>query len=1068
MAREKLLYVGETADRLGFRCFNPRTYEFTTEFELIFDEESVKNRVNRLRQYDDRRRLLHEGKLEKLPLVGNDYTDIPTHTLDVERSLFSGAEDSRLPTQAPVEEKTPPSHEVFNSTVSSPRALDPKAAEAMPLGLSDKSPSSAAAEDEEYRSKDSPATSKSQLTAGDVKFNQSGLSGSMGPTLRQYSDRESRSLHDTTLSETDDAKGTVDGLNVYVRSHRTPENHVRRLNDTSEANDDLSEADQVGPLTKQALERERVRSKFDPRHPVRPIRILPVSKAEPDTEDFKAFRKYAVDNDILIQMVDNPKKEGSGSWHRYNLYQDAKTLREIIELSMTAKTKAERAKQRSIALKDITYDCLHGFVLFPQHEHNSGSHYVDAGSVALIANVVNVHRLYSAAEMSEAKEVGQQQTDSENRKLVQSRLQDLQLQEGLALLSFNELIGSLWKPESSEQEIDILVQTTRDGPALVAKLVNNDVIEPESYHKIKGRSDEKEWYASVKKEHGTLKGRETWKEVKLKDVIASGHKPIKCKHVFRVKRLKDNSIQYKSRSVAQGFSQRPGEDFSLDETYAGVIGYSSVRFLFSLACQKGYSLTQTDITGAYLEAPLEEEVYMRPPPNMWVNGAPPVDEDGDEICLKLQRSLYGLRQSGHHWHECFKEFMTKDTKYNMGFTQLTSEPNLYRKTFMLNGKNEEILVGMYVDDAVVAASSEEARQWYLQMLAARFPVNEKSTGLISFDDPGRILSMHVRYDRQKGSLEFDQHEAIEALGLVNGVEKEKIRNLPIDPSIELPKLDTSEVNVTEYMSIIGSCLHLAQVSRPDVSYAVGVLARHAATPGEQHLRCARDLVNYLFNTRHHFIGYRRSDKLQNIPDMYQKACYRGTANRTIEQRLMASVPTPETNAADMYCDADYAGDKVTRKSTSGMIVMMNGGPISWSSRLQKLVALSSAESEIYAVTDSVKEAIHIRLLCEECELRSPGLPMTIWEDNTAAIHLGHGLRGNNKQKHFAVRLRFLHEHVQSKNIEFSKIDTKDQLADGFTKALPGPAFMNFRKQVLKNSPARHSVKFGVAETTVYN
>ena len=79
---------------------------------------------------------------------------------------------------------------------------------------------------------------------------------------------------------------------------------------------------------------------------------------------------------------------------------------------------------------------------------------------------------------------------------------------------------------------------------------------------------------------------------------------------------------------------------------------------------------------------------------------------------------------------------------------------------MLNGKKEELLIGMYVDDAVIAASSEEARQWYLQRLAARFPVNEKSTGLISFDDPGRILSMHVRYDIQKGILEFDQHEAI--------------------------------------------------------------------------------------------------------------------------------------------------------------------------------------------------------------------------------------------------------------------------------------------------------------------
>jgi len=64
---------------------------------------------------------------------------------------------------------------------------------------------------------------------------------------------------------------------------------------------------------------------------------------------------------------------------------------------------------------------------------------------------------------------------------------------------------------------------------------------------------------------------------------------------------------------------------------------------------------------------------------------------------------------------------------------------------------------------------------------------------------------------------------------------------------------------------------------------------------------------------------------------------------------------------------------------------MNGGPVSWASRLQKLCAQSTAESEIYAVTDCVKEAIHLRLLCEEAEVRKVGIPMTIWEDNNACI-----------------------------------------------------------------------------------
>ena len=124
--------------------------------------------------------------------------------------------------------------------------------------------------------------------------------------------------------------------------------------------------------------------------------------------------------------------------------------------------------------------------------------------------------------------------------------------------------------------------------------------------------------------------------------------------------------------------------------------------------------------------------------------------------------------------------------------------------------------------------------------------------------------------------------------------------------------------------------------------------------------------------------------------VFERSQYAG--DRTIEQRLKPSTPTPQPNAPDYYCAADHGGCKQTRRSTSGFVVMMNGGPISWASKLQKLCAQSSAESEIYAVTDSVKEALHIRLLCEEAGIRKPGIPMNIWEDNQACIQLGHNLR----------------------------------------------------------------------------
>jgi len=111
---------------------------------------------------------------------------------------------------------------------------------------------------------------------------------------------------------------------------------------------------------------------------------------------------------------------------------------------------------------------------------------------------------------------------------------------------------------------------------------------------------------------------------------------------------------------------------------------------------------------------------------------------------------------------------------DLGFEELSSEPYLYRKVFRLlddDGAEQELLLGSYVDDCVIGASSEAVRQWYLSRLSKRFPVNEKSNGIISFDEPGRILSMQVKYDIKKGILEFNQTEAIEALAKKFGVEK---------------------------------------------------------------------------------------------------------------------------------------------------------------------------------------------------------------------------------------------------------------------------------------------------------
>ena len=169
--------------------------------------------------------------------------------------------------------------------------------------------------------------------------------------------------------------------------------------------------------------------------------------------------------------------------------------------------------------------------------------------------------------------------------------------------------------------------------------------------------------------------------------------------------------------------------------------------------------------------------------------------------------------------------------------------------------------------------------------------------------------------------------------------------------------------------------------------------------------------------------------------------------KPLAERLLASVPDG-TTCPDIYVDADMAGDKATHRSTSGMVTMMNGGPISWYSRLQRLAAQSSAESEVLAVIDSMKEALHMKLLAEEAGLRPRSEPITIWEDNMACILLGEKLKHSRQTRHFAIRLRFMYEHVSNRTIQFAKIDSKDQLADGFTKQLSQHPFVEWRSKLL--------------------
>lgn len=151
-------------------------------------------------------------------------------------------------------------------------------------------------------------------------------------------------------------------------------------------------------------------------------------------------------------------------------------------------------------------------------------------------------------------------------------------------------------------------------------------------------------------------------------------KAIKNRWVFaRKTNAEGKTVKYKARLVAKGFSQRPGIDYT--QTFAPVARYTSLRYILALSAELNLHLTQMDAVSAFLNGPLEEEVYMDQPPNF---------NDGTNRVCKLKKSIYGLKQSGRNWN-----LLSNKTLIEFGLTRTVSDQCIY-----VSHNNGDILIVM--------------------------------------------------------------------------------------------------------------------------------------------------------------------------------------------------------------------------------------------------------------------------------------------------------------------------------------------------------------------------------------
>jgi histone deacetylase 1/2 len=489
------------------------------------------------------------------------------------------------------------------------------------------------------------------------------------------------------------------------------------------------------------------------------------------------------------------------------------------------------------------------------------------------------------------------------------------------------------------------------------------------------------WRQAMQEEIDALRKNGTWHLVPYK----RGMNVIDCKWVWKIKRKADGSIdRYKGRLVAKGFKQRYGLDY--EDTFSPVVKIATIRLVLSVAISRGWCLRQLDVQNAFLHGILEEEVYMRQPPGF-------EDEKRSHYVCRLDKALYGLKQAPRAW---YARLSTKLCA--IGFKPSKSDTSLF--IYSKNGIIIYMLI--YVDDIIVTSSSPEAVSALLKDLKADFAL--KDLGELNY-----FLGIEV--EPIKGGIIIKQEKyAGDILSRV-GMKTCKSAPTPLSPMEKLSKEDgrlLSPEDATKYRSIVGALQYLT-LTRPDLAFAVNKVCQFLHAPTSLHWTAVKRILRYV----------------------------RGTSGIGIK------ITKSPSTLLSAFSDADWAGSVDDRRSTGGFAVFLGPNLISWSAKKQATVSRSSTEAEYKSLANATAELIWVETLLRELGVKL-NTPPLLWCDNLGATYLSANPVFHARAKHIEIDFHFVRERVARKQLSIRFISTKDQLADGFTKALGTRLFERFR------------------------
>src|SRR5579862_2411893 len=467
-----------------------------------------------------------------------------------------------------------------------------------------------------------------------------------------------------------------------------------------------------------------------------------------------------------------------------------------------------------------------------------------------------------------------------------------------------------------------------------------------------------------------------------------GAKCVGSRFVFKIKDADSQNPRYKARFVAQGFSQTYGEDYL--DTFAPVVKYTTVRTLISFAAAHRLKIMQFDIETAFLNSDLDfQNIYLRQPEHFIKPGQ-------EHLVYQVNRALYGLKQSPYLWNKDLKEKLVK-----IGFTQATETDE---SIFLA----KDIILILYVDDITMMAKNQHLIDKTAAALRKFFTIHD--LGPVK-----RFLGLDIT-QHPDGSITISQETYARRI-----LERFNMQNC--NPA-KSPFIDTTPLHLhTEdeepgdqklYQQITGSFMHLSVWTRPDLTFRVTTLSQYSHNPSILHERAAKHLLRYL----------------------------KGTYNFSITYYPIGHPENTSSTIGDItgFVDASHASDPDDRKSITGHIYFLNGGPIVWNSGKQRIIALSSMEGEYLTLSEAAKEAAFLQKLrstfYEIYDNTFIPYPIPLYTDSTSALdHVKNNIK-HARTKHIDIRHHYIRQAVDEKIISLHHIPAAQQAADILTKALP--------------------------------